>query len=1104
MQCPHCEFENPAAHRFCGGCGAPLPRACADCGFANPADGKFCGGCGKPLGQAPAATTETPAATADAPAVSDVASAAGAEGERRQVTILFADLVGFTTLSSEIDAEELHALMSRFFDTVDQVIEAFGGRVDKHIGDAVMALFGAPVAHGDDPARAVRAAFEIHRTLEILSAELGRDLAVHVGIASGQVVAGGLGRDGSSEYTVLGDSVNLASRLDALAGPGEILVSEAVFRSVADQVEASALGEIAVKGLERPARVWRLETLKTGAPDGRRQPLVGRRAELGQFAGVIEACRDSGRGHVIVLRGEAGMGKTRLLAECTTLAAARDFTCHRGLVLDFGVGQGQDAIRSLVRSLLTLEPGSDTAERERAAERAIAEGDLDPDQRVFLNDLLDLPQPTELRALYDAMDNGTRNLRKHEVVAALVEVASGRSPLLLAVEDIHWADELTLSHLARIAASVQECRALLIMTTRLEGDPLDQAWHGAAQGSAVVTIDLAPLRAAEAAALAGTFSEAQSAFAEACIARAGGNPLFLEQLLLNAEETDDSEVPGSIQSLVLARVDRLAPTDKRALQAASVIGQRFSPALLGHLLGGADFHCGGLAAQSLVRPDGEDFLFAHALVRDGVYASLLKSRRRDLHKQAAAWFTEHDPVLSAQHLDRAEDPRAAKAYLEAARIQQATYHFDAAMNLVQRGLALVKDGADSHALTCLLGELHYELGAPGPSIVAYERALDLAGDDVMRCQAWIGLASGMRVSDDLDRAFEVLDQAEAAAQAHGLERQLARIHHLRGNLYFPLGRLEDCQREHDKALDYARRTGSPEFEARALSGLGDVNYGHGRMVTARDYYQRCIELSREHGFGRIEVANLSMLGTAQRYLAELDTAERNALAAAEAAVRVGQHRAEMIALRVAIDIAFDKAEPDKAGELLVRSKSLVERLGARRFEPLNSIFEAKLRCGEGHRKEASALLERALATSRETEVRFSGPWVLGAVALVTEDPERRKAALVEGEKLLAEGAISHNYFWFYRDAMDACLEAGAWDEVERYAAALESYTAAEPMALSDVFIARGRALAAYGRDPGNVAAIEELRGLRVQAEGIGLRITLPAIDAALAQADRLP
>jgi tetratricopeptide (TPR) repeat protein len=217
------------------------------------------------------------------------------------------------------------------------------------------------------------------------------------------------------------------------------------------------------------------------------------------------------------------------------------------------------------------------------------------------------------------------------------------------------------------------------------------------------------------------------------------------------------------------------------------------------------------------------------------------------------------------------------------------------------------------------------------------------------------------------------------------------------------------------------------------------------MVTARDYYQRCIELSREHGFGRIEVANLSMLGHAQRYLAELDTAECNALAAAEAAIRVGQHRAELIALRVLIDILFDKAEPDKIGPQLERTKALVERLGARRFEPLNYIFEAKLRYGEGHRKEASALLERALATSREITVRFSDPWVLGAMALVTEDPDTRQAALKEGEELLAEGAVSHSYFWFYRDAMDACLEAGAWNEVERYAAALETYTAAEPL-----------------------------------------------------------
>jgi class 3 adenylate cyclase len=290
-----------------------------------------------------------------------------ASGERRQVTILFADIAGFTELSSLLDAEELHGLVSQFFAAADGAIENYGGTVDKHMGDAVMALFGAPVAHGDDPLRAVRAAFDIHGAMEALSAELGRELRVHVGIASGEVVAGGLGSAQSQEYTVLGDSVNLASRLDGLAEAGQTLIAEAVQRAVLHDVDCESLGEVAVKGLDKPVRVWRARGLADAAPAGARGRLVGRKSELRQFAGVLEACREAGAGQTVVLRGEAGIGKTRLVEEFAALALAQGFSAHKSLVLDFGVGKGQDAIRLLVQSLLGLQGGGPEAARAQAA-----------------------------------------------------------------------------------------------------------------------------------------------------------------------------------------------------------------------------------------------------------------------------------------------------------------------------------------------------------------------------------------------------------------------------------------------------------------------------------------------------------------------------------------------------------------------------------------------------------------------------------------------------------------------------------------------------------------------------------------------------------------
>ena len=244
---------------------------------------------------------------------------------------------------------------------------------------------------------------------------------------------------------------------------------------------------------------------------------------------------------------------------------------------------------------------------EAAAVRAVAEGLLEADQGIFLNDLLNLPQPTDLRLLYDAMDNSVRARGRREAMAELVRRASARQPLMLVVEDLHWADGSTLQYLAELTATVTECTAVLVMTSRIEGDPIDEAWRGAARGSPLLTMDLGPLRRQDAIALAGSAITAMPRLALACIERAEGNPLFLEQLLRVAEETAAATLPGSIQSLVLARVDQLDPLDKQALQAASILGQRFSLDVLRRLLRNPGYTCAGLIKHYLVRPDGERF-----------------------------------------------------------------------------------------------------------------------------------------------------------------------------------------------------------------------------------------------------------------------------------------------------------------------------------------------------------------------------------------------------------------------------------------------------------------------------------------------------------------
>jgi tetratricopeptide (TPR) repeat protein len=710
--------------------------------------------------------------------------------------------------------------------------------------------------------------------------------------------------------------------------------------------------------------------------------------------------------------------------------------------------------------------------------------------------LLDLPQSVETRSMYDAMDNATRNRGKRAVVAALIKNASTRQPLLLTVEDIHWADPITLEHLAAISTTVSDCPAVLLMTSRIEGDPLDQAWRSSIHGSPLMTIDLAPLRQQEAEALASAFVDSSNRFAIKCIERAQGNPLFLEQLLRDAGETEENSVPVSIQSLVLARMDRLPPPEKQALQAASVIGQRFSRDTLQSLIEIRDYDCGALVAHYLIRPADDGFLFAHALIRQAVYSSLLKSRRRDLHQRVAEWFADRDPTLRAQHLDRADDASAPRAYFEAAQAQMSDYRYERAQQLAERGLVLAKDKADRFTLTCLQGELLHDLGAPAKSIEAYRTALELADDDTKKCRAWIGVAAGMRLQDQFDNVLEALESAEAAARHKDL-KELARIHYLRGGAYFMLSKFEDCRKQYEAALDYARKAHSAHAEASALSGLADVEYASGRVVTAHRCYQHCISLCREHGFGRLEVANLPMAALIRLYRADLGGARNDALAAVEAARRVGHRRAELLAASIVFHVLFELSATGRVKEQAEQLHNLARERGSRNWEQVSLLHWGKTLILEGDQSEAIKRLEQALVVSRETEKTFMGARILAALALATDDLNARQQALDEGEKILRQASPSHCHFWFYRDAMEATLNTGDWDTVDRYATALEKYTRAEPLPWTDFFIARGRVLANYGRGRRDDATIRELERVRDEAIRVGFRTTLPALEDAL-------
>jgi len=1030
------------------------------------------------------------------PAVDGTTQQQSAAGERRQVTVLFADITGFTQLSNELGAEGTHALLNRYFAAVDDIVQSYGGTVDKHIGDSVMAVFGAPVAHTNDPERAVRAALAIQEIMPSVSGEVNRALQVHIGVASGQVVASGVG--GEAHYTVTGESVNLASRLTDTAGPGEALISRAVHRAVESIAECDDFGEVSLKGIAEPVRTFALRGVRTKDSLEMFRPFVGRRAELQQFSAVVMTCAETGAGQAILVRGEAGIGKTRLTEQFESIAGDRGFDCHRTLVLDFGVGKGQDAIRGLVRHLLAIPLRSDKAARAAAAERIYANGLLDRAMAIYVNDLLDLPQSPELRFRYDAMDNAKRNQGNRETVAALITALSRSRPVFLVIEDVHWADNLILEHLAELTRSVADQPVILVMTSRIEGDPIDHTWRLSTAATPLTTIDLSPLRHDDAMALAAEFFDATTQFAMSCVERADGNPLFLEQLLRSAETASKDAVPGSVQSIVQARMDALEPLDKQAILAASVLGQRFSLDALRNLIESPNYTCTGLVERYLVRPDGDDYLFAHALVREGVYSSLLTSRRTELHRAAAVWYDGNDLALCAEHLDRADDSAAAAAYCKAAEAQAAALHFEQALSLSERGVELAEDSTVKCNLMCLRGDALRNTGATEDSIAAFEKALQEAGDDEQRSRAWIGMAGGLRVADRQTLALEVLDKAEAAAAQHQLLEALSQVHYLRGNVYFPLGNIDGCLAEHEKALRFAREVGSTVSEALALGGLGDAHYLRGHMRTACDQFRACVELCREHGYGRIEVANRHMVGWTRIYLVEFSQALQDALESIKLAAEVSHRRAELLGLMLAgtVELAFENTQA--AREHLERGLELSRAISAGNFEIQTLARLAQADAAEGNMAEARSHARQAVDLTRIIGTTFFGPIALAIWASLSEDNESRREALKEAEGILDSGCVAHNHFWFGEVAIEQSLCAGEWDAALHFADRLEAYMQDQPLEWPSYICARGRALAAWGRGDRSPALLGEIERLKASAEHAGLKTVIPALDRALA------
>ena len=1061
-----------------------------------PAATKFCHECGLATGAVWSA--DEPALAP--PPTSTAADPTVAVGERRQATIVFADIVGYTRQCSGHDPEQVQAMLGRFFAAMDRAVETYGGTVFDRAGDAVMAVFGAPLAHGNDAQRAIRAALDMHAAAAQLTDCDGEPLRLHIGSASGEVVAAAIHGAGTSKYSVTGDPVNLAARLDALAGPGQTLISDALYRMVADAVDAVGVGEHTIKGLLAPMQLWQVRALRTA--QAQRLAFVGRQAELAQLGGALDSVRATGAGITVVVRGDAGIGKSRLLEEIRTRAVAQGFAAVSGHVLDFGVGKGQGAVSTLLKALLDVAAPEDEAARRAALQRALSSGLVVAADEVFISELLDLEQPPALKAIFDAMDNPTRVRRSGETLVAVVRRAAALRPLLVCVEDVHWASAELLRHLAALAAHAAHAPMALVLTSRIEGDRLDKAWRATIHGSPMLTLDLAPLRPQEALLLARSLIDASSRFALQCIERAEGNPLFLEQLLRATRESEVGNVPPTIQSLVLERLDHLPPAARLALQAAAVIGKRFTLTDLRAIGGDPQADCAELVAADLVRDEGRDHQFAHALIQEAVYSSTLKSRRRDLHLRAAQWFGQTEPVLRAEHLDRADDPQATQAHLAAAHQQFERFRYDAALGLVQHGLeradALNATPDLVCALTLLRGDLLREMGRSAESIAAFAAAVALAAPDTAaHCHAWMGVAAGHRITGEFAQAMHALSQAQPVAERLGLDVELSRIHHTRGNLHFAQASVQACEAEHRLALDCARRCGNAECEVHALSGMGDAQYAQGRMRTALEQFRLCVQMCDEHDWVRIQIANRCMVAFCLLFCDRTVEATQEARRASEDAQRIGVVPNRIFSLVSLGQTHLDAGRFEDIEQICLAVLPLARQAGHRRFEINGLDLLARVRLHQGLRDEALQHARAAFDLARQTGLGFAGAWLCGLAARTAPSPLERSRALQEGEELLKQPSLAHNHLWFYKDAIETCVDAGDWDAVLRYADALDAFVRAEPLPWATLVAERGRALERLARGTDRPAALHHLKEMRNSIAASGANWAFEAIDLAL-------
>lgn len=832
--------------------------ACRNCGAPSAPSARFCSWCGAPL----AGVTRPPPTTRT----------------RKVVTVLFADVIGFTTLAEQLDPEPLHEVMERWFADADAAIERHGGHIAKHIGDAVMALFGVPVVHEDDALRAARAAREMCGALDDLNEELARRwnvrLQVRTGINTGEVM---VTEEPDGAPAVLGDPVNVAQRLEGAAEPGQILIGEQTAQLLRGVARLTQPEELELKGKSEPVIVARLVDVEPEAGDGREDfatPLVGREAELEQLRGAFADAVASGEPRMVTVIGPAGIGKSRLIRA----------------VLD---GVGGEATTAVGRCLpygesITYWPLTEIAD-------CLAGGG-------------------RLRALASEGHSSVEETQR--AVRHLFEAAARTEPLLVVFEDIQWATPTLLDLIEHVAEAASDVPLMIVCLARPELAERRPDWH-AAGGDRASVLRLAPLTDDESRALLGQLGGLELSPDESArlLATAEGNPLFLQQMVASRAETPEATIAGSptIQALLTARIDRLDHAERAVLERGAVEGRTFHPTVLVDLLRdeeGLDLDgaLAALRARDLIRPSRPDFpgerafRFSHILIRDVAYALMPKQRRAHLHERLARWFErrggrgrEPPAEVIGYHLEQSfalhveVEPAAARSYERlatgaarylgaAGRRALARDDLPAAIGLLERAHALMPADQDERGL--LAADLGIALTDAG-RLEDAERTLAAAiaeantrDDELGRAHCLVASLGGRLMVDTEETSNEVRERFDllvATFEAANDHLGLDRLWRLRGLVHWVGARSGEAEAAWERAAEHAQRAGDEGGRADALSWLASSAYFGPTPVS--EAIARCELIAKQlEPDSRDQAAVFESLAGLHAMRAEFDTA----------------------------------------------------------------------------------------------------------------------------------------------------------------------------------------------------------------------------------------